>query len=37
MGTNLCGCNNDPGQGNETNVIYKYKINYFKFLVYTKR
>ena len=29
MGTNLCGCNNDTGQGNESNVSY---INKYIFL-----
>ena len=27
MGAKICGCDNDPGQGTETNVVFKYKYN----------
>ena len=38
MGTNICGCNNDPEQGNESDVIFKYNIKtiIFTYLVQSK-
>ena len=30
MGTNLCGCNNDTSQGNESNVYYINNNNLLK-------
>ena len=36
MGINLCGCNNDQGQGNESNVIYLFLINFYSSIVQSK-